>query len=245
MEKDAYRQNYEFDKVHFWFLARRAILLGLMGQWLSGRHAPKILDVGCGTGANLELLRSLGPVTGVDSSEDALNFCRKRGLRPVVKGAAEKLPFKKESFDVVVALDLLEHLPAEDKGLREFHRVLKKDGLLFLTVPAFPSLWSDFDELGRHYRRYTKKDLLSKLLKNGFVIKKLSFYNFFLFFPIVAVRLKDNYLNFGKPPVSDILKPIPPILNRLFYKVMLWELPFLKRFDLPFGISLIGVAVKK
>src|SRR5919206_966109 len=114
MQQHTYAIMYEVEGSHWWFAGRRRILESFVRTIvadlnLEGRR-PRILDVGCGTGANLEMLAQFGKAEGVDVSEDALAFCRARGLTAVQKGAAESLPYQDETFDLVTALDVVEHL---------------------------------------------------------------------------------------------------------------------------------------
>src|SRR3954466_1296493 len=128
MQQHTYAIMREVEDTHWWFAGRRRILKGLLRQIVSDSGAvgrPRILDVGCGTGANLELLGEFGDAEGVDVSPDALHFCRDRGLDKVHLGAAEELPFGDETFDIVTALNVVEHLDDDVAGLKEMYRVLK------------------------------------------------------------------------------------------------------------------------
>ena len=132
MERHTYAIMYEVEGSHWWFAGRRRILESFVKEIvanlnLHGRQ-PRILDVGCGTGANLEMLAQFGAAEGVDVSEDALAFCRARGLNAVTLGAAERLPYADASFDLVTALDVVEHLDDDLGGLREMWRVLRPGG---------------------------------------------------------------------------------------------------------------------
>src|SRR5688572_28774679 len=124
MEQHTYAIMNRVEDSHWWFVGRRAILESFMQKIVSEIRTPNseisILDVGCGTGANLEMLAQFGASEGVDVSDDALEFCRAKGLK-VHKGLAEKLPFAESSFDVVTALDVVEHLDGDVSGLREMH----------------------------------------------------------------------------------------------------------------------------
>ncbi len=117
------------------------------------------MDVGCGTGANLEMLSQFGNPEGVDVSAEALKFCRQRGLRQVKQGAAEALPYESNSFDLVTGLDVVEHLDDDVAGLKEMRRVLRAGGRAVLFVPAFMFLWGVQDDISNHRRRYTMAGL--------------------------------------------------------------------------------------
>jgi SAM-dependent methyltransferase len=118
MQQHTYAIMRKVEDTHWWFAGRRRILKGLLHQIVSESASarPRILDVGCGTGANLELLGEFGDAEGVDVSPEALSFCQDRGLKKVHLGAAEKLPFEDKSFDIVTALDVIEHLDDDVAG---------------------------------------------------------------------------------------------------------------------------------
>ncbi|MDQ3087291.1 MAG: class I SAM-dependent methyltransferase, partial [Acidobacteriota bacterium] len=169
MEQHTYAIMNRVEDSHWWYVGRRAILEEFLRQIIQNPKSqipnPKILDVGCGTGGNLEMLANFGAAEGVDISDDALEFCRSKGLT-AHKGLAEKLPFADESFDVVTALDVVEHLDDDIAGLKEMNRVLKKAGKTLIFVPAFMWLWGVQDDVSNHRIRYTKKQIVERLQKS-------------------------------------------------------------------------------
>src|SRR5207302_9025907 len=154
-----------------------------------GKRKPRILDVGCGTGANLQMLAQHGASEGVDVSPEALEFCRARGLSKVKLGAAESLPFEDASFDLVTGLDVVEHLDDDMAGLREMRRVLRPDGRAVLFVPAFMFLWGVQDDISNHRRRYTLPELKQKLRDAGLVVERARYANITFFVPILVGRV--------------------------------------------------------
>src|SRR5688500_13025212 len=112
MQQHTYAIMDEVEGSHWWFVGRRAILESFLTSIIEKLRTPpselRILDVGCGTGANLEMLAQFGSAEGVDVSDDALEFCRRKGLK-AEKGLAEKLPYDEETFDITTALDVIEH----------------------------------------------------------------------------------------------------------------------------------------
>ena len=149
---------------------------------------PRILDVGCGTGANLLMLSKYGDAEGVDVSEDALAFCRERGLENVKLGAAEELPYDDGTFDLVTALDVVEHLDDDLAGLREMRRVLRPGGRVLLFVPTFMFLWGLQDDVSNHRRRYRLPELRRVLEQAGFEIERTTYANITFFLPILVMR---------------------------------------------------------
>ena len=164
MQQHTYSIMYEVEGKHWWFAGRRRIIAGFVEKVCRdmGKLRPRILDVGCGTGANLQMLAQFGAAEGVDVSTEALDFCRARGLAEVKQGAAESLPFADASFDLVTGLDVVEHLDDDIAGLSEMRRVLRPDGRAVLFVPAFMFLWGVQDDISHHRRRYTLPELKAK-----------------------------------------------------------------------------------
>src|ERR1043166_8379109 len=121
---------YQVEDSHWWYVGRRRIIRSLVEKIRAtlDNQNPRILDVGCGTGANLKMLADYGRAEGVDISPQAIEFCRERGLDSVKLGAAEQLPYENDSFELVTALDVIEHLDDDIAGLREMRRVLRRDG---------------------------------------------------------------------------------------------------------------------
>jgi SAM-dependent methyltransferase len=227
---------------HWWFVGRRAILEEFLRSIVheAGQKPPKLLDVGCGTGANLEMLAAFGEAEGVDVSDDALEFCRRKGLK-VHKGLAEKLPFADESFDIVTALDVVEHLDDDLTGLREMHRVLKTGGRTLIFVPAFMWLWGVQDDISNHRIRYTRKQIVERLASAGFTVERATYANWTFFAPILAGRTLMRVT--GVKPESENNITISA-LNGVFGKLFGAERFWLRYFDFPFGVSIVITAEK-
>lgn len=243
MRQDAYKTMYESERTHWWFCGRREIINWLGEHFVWRKHEKlKILALGCGTGAELDFLSKLGDVTGVDYSMEAVSFCKK-SFHNVIQGNAEKLSFPDESFDLVVAFDVLEHINDDRKAVSEINRVLKKNGLFYMTVPAFQFLWSYNDEINHHQRRYTKKSLLKLFDGLDFRIIKISYFNM-LFFPLVFAARRFNKF-FKRRVVSDgDIKKTNRFLNFVLRKIFAFERYILTRLNLPFGVSLICIVQK-
>jgi SAM-dependent methyltransferase len=245
MQQHTYAIMNRVEDSHWWFVGRRAILEGFLQQIIQSPKSkiqnPKILDVGCGTGANLEMLANFGASEGVDVSDDALEFCRAKGLK-VHKGLAEELPFPDESFDVVTALDVVEHLDDDVAGLKEMHRVLKRGGKTLIFVPAFMWLWGVQDDISNHRIRYTKKQIVERLEKAGFTIERATYANWTFFAPILAGRTIMKIT--GIRPESENNVNVSA-LNGFFGKIFSAERLWLKNFNFPFGVSIVITATKK
>lgn len=239
--KDAhYLSLYTTEKDHWWYRVRRSLVHNLIKKHFpAGR--PKILDLGCGTGILMTELERYADVTGVDFSEQAVNFSRERGLRNVSLGDATKISFAGESFDIVLALDVLEHIKDDSKAISEIRRVLKPGGKTIIFVPTFKILWSVTDELSEHHRRYNLKMLKRLLKKEGFSIARASYFNFILFIPILLVRVIVRLLNINMKSENSMGGPI---INSILYRIFSAEIPLLRFMNFPFGVSVMVIAEK-
>jgi SAM-dependent methyltransferase len=244
MEQHTYGIMNDVEGKHWWFVGRRAILEEFLKQIVEKQKAngtrQKILDVGCGTGANLEMLGKFGEAEGIDVSDEALAFCRRKGLK-VHNGLAEKMPFADESFDIVTALDVVEHLDDDVAGLKEMRRVLKKGGRALIFVPAFMWLWGVQDDVSNHRIRYTKSQIVERLKQAGFEIERATYANLTFFVPVLAGRTLMKLT--GIRPASENNINISA-LNGIFGKIFGAERFWLKKHDFPFGVSIVIIAAK-
>ncbi len=244
MEQHTYAIMDEVEGSHWWFVGRRAILETFLRQICSSLKTSdsklSILDVGCGTGANLEMLSQFGEPQGVDVSDDALEFCKRKGLN-VQKGLAETLPYEDEAFDLTTALDVVEHLDDDIAGLKEMFRVTKKGGYSLIFVPAFMWLWGVQDDISNHRIRYTKKQITDRLEKAGYFIERATYANWTFFAPILAGRTLMKIT--GIKPESENNVNISA-LNGIFGKLFSSERFWLKNINFPFGVSIVVVAKK-
>ena len=250
MQQHTYAILRRVEESHWWFVGRRRIIRSFLervcGDLKTARanyrvqdSALNILDVGCGTGANLEMLSQFGEAEGVDVSSEALAFCRERGLTNVKQGAAEALPYETDSFDLVTGLDVVEHLDDDLAGLKEMQRVLRRGGRALLFVPAFMFLWGVQDDVSNHRRRYTLKELKRVVQEAGFEIERATYVNLSFFAPILLGRLfmratrlrpeSENNLTIG-------------FLNGVLGKLLGAESMPLRYLNFPFGVSIICVA---
>ncbi len=246
MDKSGTRRNptpYDIENkvesFHWWFVVRRKLLKSI----LSSIHISKnclTLDIGCGAGSNLKALLSAGlNAIGLDQSIFALTLVRRKGEFPLLAGDLNNLPFKAKSVGLIIATDIFEHLQDDEKGIIESYRVLNKGGMLILTVPAFQSLWGIQDIVTGHKRRYSKREIVNKLRKVGFVILKSSYFNFFLFFPILMAR-RMIYL-FGLKIESENEINLP-LINFFLKGIFSLEPHVLKYLSFPFGVSIFCIA---
>jgi SAM-dependent methyltransferase len=244
MQQHTYAIMDRVEDSHWWFVGRRAILESFLRAILLKIRTPhsalRILDVGCGTGANLEMLSQFGDAEGVDVSDEALEFCRRKGLT-VQKGLAETLPYADESFDVTTALDVVEHLDNDVAGLKEMFRVTKKGGYSLIFVPAFMWLWGVQDDISNHRIRYTKSQIVERLQKAGYTVERATYANWTFLAPILAGRTLMRVT--GIKPESENNVNVSA-LNGVFGKLFSAERFWLRKFDFPIGVSIVVVARK-
>lgn len=244
MMEHTYPILFRVEQSHWWYIGRRRIIEGFVKE-ICGRvtdRRPRILDVGCGTGANLIMLSKYGDAEGVDVSEDALAFCRERGLDQVRLGAGEELPYEDGTFDLVTAFDVVEHMDDDLAGLSEMQRVLRPGGRVLLFVPTFMFLWGLQDDVSNHRRRYRLPELRHVLEKAGFEIERTTYANITFFLPILLVR-KLMRLTGIKTSTENSINV--SALNGVFGRVLGAESWILRHTNLPFGVSGLCVAKKR
>jgi len=249
MQEHTYAIMRRVEETHWWFAGRRRIIRSFLERLCreaevepagnGGGHPLNILDVGCGTGANLEMLSEFGEVEGVDISGEALTFCRERGLENVKQGEAEALPFADSSFDLVTGLDVVEHLDDDHAGLKEMRRVLRPGGHALVFVPAFMFLWGVQDDISHHRRRYTLDQLKQVMRQSGFRVERASYVNISFFAPILFGRLLMRAFRIRPDSENNITIGF---LNGLLGKLFGSERLALRYLNFPFGVSIICVA---
>ena len=244
MEQHTYGLMARIEDTHWWFAGRRRLIDAVVADALSKTHAagaPRMLDIGCGTGANLSLLSRYGDAEGLDREPAALEFCRARGLDRVTLGSAEALPWDDATFNLVTALDVVEHLDDDTGALREMARVLRPGGRSVLFVPAFMFLWGVQDEVSHHKRRYTLPGLRDVMARAGFEVERITYANITLFAPILAGRVLMRVLGLKPASENNINHPV---LDRPLAALFGAERHWIARGTIPFGVSLIAVGRK-
>ncbi len=187
MDSFSYEKMSSVEDTHWWFSARRNIISAVLER-LRLPNNTDILEVGCGSGGNLEMFSRFGNVYGVEYDSYALEKARDRGIGDIEQGALPyNLPFEDSSFDLVALLDVLEHIDDDAASLSTLYDRVKSGGVLLLTVPAYQWLWSSHDEIHGHKRRYTRKVLRTLVESSGFTVDRDSHFNSFLF-PLVMLN---------------------------------------------------------
>jgi SAM-dependent methyltransferase len=246
MNHEEYARMYRFEDTYWWFVARRRLIVSLLERYSPQNGKLRLLDIGCGTGAMLDMLAPFGSVVGADFAPEALAFCRERGDYPLSRADVRRLPFAAASFDAVTAMDVIEHIDDDKAASSEIFRVLRPGGRLFVTVPAYGFLWSEHDEALHHYRRYTAPHLKDLFQRVGFTVPKLSYTISSLFPPIAAYRFISNFL--PKRHVNGEKKAnlvqVSERVNAGLLALCDWETRLVRQGTLPFGVTVVCVAEK-
>lgn len=242
MKPIAYREMYENELSHAWYVATRKLMINFLKRYL--KKNAKILDAGCGTGGTMIYLQRarFKNITGVDNSKEALKFTKKRGLTNIKLASVDSLPFAKNYFDAVICLDVLYHEGVDPKkAIFEFRRVLKPKGLLYLQEPSYNWLKSKHDQIIHTQKRFTKGELESLIEHSGLKLIKSSYFNTFLLPLIILKRLKDKFV--VGVDKSDVYQ-LPSLLNDIMSKILTLEIRLIKTVNSPFGLSVIVVSQK-
>ena len=244
MKSNYEAQYHNLEASHFWFKARRKFILQLL------KDTPKsyrILDVGCSSGLLLLDLLEQGfnedNLYGIDISKTAIENCKSNGLANCYVMSGDDIKLKPD-FDIIIASDSLEHMEHEERALKNWHNLLKKDGKVYVFVPAFKMLWSQHDVANMHFRRYTRKKLAILLTQSNFIIDRSGYWNFTLFIPVFIVRNIENIFKKSnrKENTGDLQKL--HICNGWLLKLLNLENKLLKVVNFPFGISTFCIASK-
>jgi ubiquinone/menaquinone biosynthesis C-methylase UbiE len=238
---------HQLEEGHWWFRARRDAVFALLLK-IRPHRSSRILEIGCSSGVLLRRLAREGyeSVVGIDISEEAIAVCHVRGTTNARTMDAQALDFAENSFDVITASDVLEHLRDDEKALHEWARVLSPGGHALIFVPAFRGLWSEHDVANQHFRRYRVAELAAKAEAAGFVIERRSYWNTMLLPPIALIRaMKRMARNKSEGVVDSDLFPPPAPMNQLLYLMLTCENKLLLRgVNLPFGVSAMIIARK-
>lgn len=242
MERQVYARMAELEDGHWWFVARRRILSRILERVVALPPEARILEAGCGTGGNIPMLARFGAVAGFEPDAAARELAARKGRFDLREGALpDRIPFDPGSFDLVAALDVLEHVEDDRGSLTALADRLRPGGWALLTVPAFPTLWSRHDETHHHRRRYRKPGLLALARASGLTPVTTTYFNSLLFPAIAGVRCVKALCRLDD--VADDAMPARG-LNRLLTGLFASERHLVGRVPFPAGVSLLMLAQK-
>lgn len=238
MHPDELRQLAEAEESYWWHRGRQRIVRRVLARYVA--PSSRILDVGCGPGGTTKSYSGSNHVLGVDASGESTRLARGRGL-DVARMDATRLATRAQSWDAIVALDLIEHVDDDVAALREMREALRPGGTLVATVPAYQFLWSSHDEAVGHRRRYTKAQIVRAAREAGFEVE-LGAYVMTSILPLaMAVRLGERLRpRRGQPAAS--FTPVPRLVNAVLERVIALGPEPLPRVPMPFGLSIVLVA---
>jgi SAM-dependent methyltransferase len=232
---------------HFWFRGFRAFMTPLVEAAVEGRVNPRILDCGCGTGANVEMLGRFGRSFGFDRSSIGLGLGRQAGRTRLTRATVTAAPFPGSAFDLVTSFDVLYSLaePDERAAVAEMFRLTRPGGFVLINVAAMQVLRGDHSVLSGEVRRYRRPDLRRLVVAAGFTVVRLTYTNCALFLPLAGLRTVQRWRGLKPERHADreISVPAAPI-NLLLTGLLLLESLWLRHFDSPVGSSLICLARK-
>jgi SAM-dependent methyltransferase len=244
----------DFERWHWWFQGRRRILETVLGREVArlraaGAPPRRLLTIGCGPAAGIAWLRATldgGVVVGLDADPSGALRASGAGALPervaFAYGRAEAPPVRRASCDVVLALDVIEHLDDDAGALAEMAACVRPGGFLLATVPAFPSLWGDQDVVSHHKRRYTARSLVGAFERAQVPLSWHSYFNTALFPAVAAVRWPRRLLGLASGRQSDFDRGRPGLANTALARIFAAERHLLGRVRLPFGVSLLAVS---
>lgn len=244
MKAEVYQNLFEVEQKHWWYVARREILNEIIRYFNLPSNA-SLLELGSGTGGNLEMLSQWGKLDAIEMSQQAITLTHERfnnRFRIWQGYLPDHLPSINKTYDLICMLDVLEHIKHDRESLVKIHSLLKKDGRILITVPAYSWLWSIQDTIHQHYRRYSKKLLKNTIPLDLYHIDRISFYNTLLFPMALIARTKDKIFKSKKPTGEDTPTDF---INNTLKSIFSFEKNLVNKVLLPFGLSLYLVIRKK
>ena len=238
MERAVFDRMAELDSRHWWFVARRKILAELIQRAVPLPNDARILEIGCGTGHNFDMLRRFGHVDGIEVDDEARALSSRRLGREVGSSPLPELPgIPDAAYHLVALLDVLEHIEQDVASLASIRNKLAPGGRVLLTVPANQWMWSAHDAAHHHHRRYSKASLRRVIDEAGLKVETLSYFNTLLFPLAAAARIAGKIS--GKKESDDAMPPAP--VNKMLEKLFGFERHLVGRVPLPAGVSLVAI----
>ena len=247
MDRSFLDDYFKMEREHWWFRVREGIILDQFRSMIYKAEPLNILNVGAATGRSSEMLESFGQIQSIEYDQPSYQFCRDVLKMKIDQGSITELPYPDNAYDCVCAFDVVEHVEDHQTAISELFRVCKPGGKIFITVPAFMSLWSNHDVVNHHFRRYRKQQMLDLFSANGGRLLRTTYFNFFLFMPIFMVRSVQRIFSRKKQeelkPDNDMIES--GLINAIFQSIFSFERSLLKKMNFPFGVSMMVVWEKQ
>jgi SAM-dependent methyltransferase len=242
LEREVYDIEARVEAEHWWFAGRRHLFANEMAR-AEIRQSSWVLDVGVGSGSNLRMLAEMKfpHVIGLDPNPDVVQICQDKGFASVQQGTICSMPFSSESFDFVLATDIIEHVQDDVVALQEICRVLRPGGYVLITVPAFQSLWGLQDDVALHYRRYRLGTLLERVAGAQLAIVRSYYFNYLLFAPIWTAR---QIIRLARIRLQSENELNSPLINRFLTAIFRLDIATAPLLRPPFGVSALVLARK-
>lgn len=241
MRREHYEQDAQAGETHWWWVARRRILRKVMQAYAVPDRSRSVLEVGCSTGSNLPFLGEFGTVSALELDAEAAEICRQRHPDVYLYNQPIPQPLDRQ-FQIICAFDVIEHIDDEASTVDWLHRHLTEDGTVFITVPAYDFLWSQYDIDAHHFRRYTRPRLV-EALQARFDVHYTTYFNTHLF-PIIALTRLMQRIGLVNLDGRDKEVGSSGLINAVLTKVFAAECLWVPHLRLPFGVSLVAVARK-
>lgn len=228
MRSDFEAKYHALEDAHAWSVARRDVVRRTLRAHGVTPEA-RVVEIGCAGGALLADLASDGfrDLSAVDVTEAAVERARAREVAEVTRVDGVATPFDDDTFDVLIASDVLEHIADEAAALAEWRRIVRPGGLAVVFVPAFMALWSEHDVVNRHERRYTLSQLVRVTRSAGFHVRDARYWNASLFLPTAASRVAARLVRGVRraPPAdasaaADDFRPLPAPVNAALIQLL-------------------------
>jgi len=243
MREVAYDKTREFEDHYWWFVGRRKIVKDTFARLIKNDGCGVVVEFGCGTGATLEVLEGPTLKVGVDRSLLLRKSYSGDATTGFVCGDIVRPPVREDLADIVLLLDVIEHVDGDREALRNVYRICRPGARIIITVPAFRFLWSGEDVISMHKRRYVRNSLQRVVMQAGFSIEQISYFNFFLM-PGVVLIIFLKKIFYRKALQESNLSRLPRVLNLVLASILSAESRLLRYLNFPFGSSIICVAKK-
>lgn len=241
MERAVYDRMAALEDSHWWFVARRRLVASLIDRFTPAQRPARVLEAGCGTGGNLDMLSRYGTLRAFEYDDIAREIARRKSGVEIEAGALpDRVPYAAETFEIILLLDVLEHVEDDVGALAALRDRLAGNGRLLVTVPAFPSLWSRHDVTHHHFRRYTRRSLADVADAAGLEVDRVFYFNSLLLPVAMAVRWLKAIT--GRDTPDDEMPA--PWLNAMLCRIFGAERHLVGRIPMPAGLS-CGAILKR